>query len=40
VSLNTVRSTLKTIFGKLAINRQSELARIVTRLEIPAGIDQ
>ncbi len=30
---NTVRSTLRTIYDKLSIGKQSELARIVTRLD-------
>ena len=33
LSPNTVRSTLKVVFGKLGIGRQAELAKIVTRIE-------
>jgi DNA-binding CsgD family transcriptional regulator len=34
LSLNTVRSALKVIFDKLGVNRQSELAKLVARLEL------
>ena len=33
ISENTVRSTLKSIYGKLGVNRQSELALIIARLQ-------
>ncbi len=41
ITTNTARSTLRIIYEKLGIGKQSELARIVTRLEVfgrpPAG---
>lgn len=33
ITQNTVRSTLKAIYGKLGLRRQSELAQLVARLE-------
>lgn len=32
ITVNTVRSTLKVVFDKLGVSRQSELARLVARL--------
>ena len=32
ITENTVRSVLKTIYGKLSVSRQSELAQMVARL--------
>uniref|UniRef100_UPI0035AD8611 helix-turn-helix transcriptional regulator n=1 Tax=Devosia sp. TaxID=1871048 RepID=UPI0035AD8611 len=34
ITTNTARSTLQVIYEKLGIGKQSELARIVTRLEV------
>ena len=36
ITANTARSTLKAVFGKLQIGRQSELARIVARISLGA----
>lgn len=33
ITENTVRSTLKLVYGKLGIGKQSELARILARLD-------
>ena len=34
ITEGTARTTLKTVFGKLAISRQSELARLVARIDV------
>jgi len=34
ITQNTARYTLQTVFEKLGIRRQSQLAQVVTRLEI------
>jgi DNA-binding CsgD family transcriptional regulator len=34
ISENTARTTIKLVFDKLRIGKQSELARIVSRLEM------
>lgn len=38
LSRNTVRAALKKVYSKLAIGRQSELARIVARIAMPAKV--
>ncbi len=37
ITTNTARSTLKTVFGKLQVSRQSELSRMVARIGTGAG---
>ena len=35
ISENTARSTLKIVYGKLGVRKQSELSRLITRLQFP-----
>lgn len=37
ISEHTARSTLKNVFGKLGVRKQSELARFIARLTLPAS---